>query len=180
MLLSGDTIDVQNFEGEPIRDDTFLLLINAHHEPLQFILPGRQHVKWELLLDTASTDGFCPEPASYTSGDELEIKDRATMLLRLTTSSTERALHESWKKRQFEAPHDGETQDKSAEEPAATPNPEKESGPSKSEREEPRCAIFSRHDTDITHRCRRSRRNQGIPGQRHTEPRRQPAPGAGV
>ena len=42
MLLSGDTIDVQTFEGEPIRDDTFLLLINAHHEPLQFVLPGRK------------------------------------------------------------------------------------------------------------------------------------------
>jgi isoamylase len=131
MLLSGDTIDVQNFEGGPIRDNTFLLLINAHHEPLQFILPGRQRVKWELLLDTASADGFCPEPASYTSGDELEIKDRATMLLRLTTSSTERALHESWKKRQFEAPHDGETQNKNADEPAATPNPKNESAPAK-------------------------------------------------
>jgi len=27
MLLSGDTMDVFNFQGEPIRDDTFLLLI---------------------------------------------------------------------------------------------------------------------------------------------------------
>ena len=34
MLLSGDTIDVLDFEGEPIRDDTFLFLINAHLEPI--------------------------------------------------------------------------------------------------------------------------------------------------
>src|SRR3712207_9186816 len=36
MLLSGDTIDVLSFQGEPIRDKTFLLLINAHYEPITF------------------------------------------------------------------------------------------------------------------------------------------------
>ena len=131
MLLSGDTIDVQTFEGEPIRDNTFLLLINAHHEPLQFVLPGQQRVKWELVLDTASADGFCKEPLHFVSGDELEIKGRATMLLKLTTGSTARARHESWKKRQFEAPHDGEPQKKRAEEPATSPNPENEPAPAK-------------------------------------------------
>jgi glycogen operon protein len=110
ILLSGDTIDVQTFEGEPIRDNTFLLLINAHHEPLQFVLPGQQRVKWELELDTASPDGFLTKPTVHVSGDELEIKGRATMLLKLATSSTARASHESWKKRQFEAPHNGEPQ----------------------------------------------------------------------
>jgi len=110
MLLSGDTIDVQNFEGEPIRDNTFLLLINAHHEPLQFVLPGQQRVKWDLELDTASPDGFLAKPTGHVSGDELEIKGRATMLLKLATSSTARARHESWKKRQFEAPHNSEPQ----------------------------------------------------------------------
>ena len=108
MLLSGDTIDGQTVEGEPIRDNTFLLLINAHHEPLPFVLPGQKRVRWQLLLDTASADGFCKEPANYVSGDELEIKERATMLLKLTTGSTAQARHESWKKRQFEAPHNGE------------------------------------------------------------------------
>ena len=108
VLLSGDTIDVKTFEGEAIRDNTFLLLINAHHEPLQFVLPGQKNVKWELELDTASLEGFLEKPTAHASGDELEIKNRATMLLKLTTSSTARARHESWKKRQFEAPHNGE------------------------------------------------------------------------
>ena len=66
MLLSGDTIDVQTFEGEPIRDDTFLLLINAHHEPLQFVLPGEKEVEWQLLLDTAVARGILLEtPTNY-------------------------------------------------------------------------------------------------------------------
>ena len=53
----------QTFEGEPIRDNSFLLLINAHHEPLQFVLPGQQTVEWQLLLDTASVDWFLPGAA---------------------------------------------------------------------------------------------------------------------
>jgi glycogen operon protein len=132
VLLSGDTIDVQTFEGEPIRDDTFLLLINAHHESLPFVLPGQRDVKWQLLLNTASADGFCKEPSDYPSGDEAEIKGRATMLLKLVTGSTAQARHESWKKRQFEAPHDGEGEkEKPAEEAAksaaeSVPAPTKE------------------------------------------------------
>ena len=119
MLLSGDTIDVQTFEGEPIRDSTFLLLINAHHEPIPFVLPGQKDVVWQLLLDTASEKGFCKKPQDAVSGDELEIEGRATMLLKLTTGSTAQARHESWKKRQFAAPKDGETKPAKAEKPAA-------------------------------------------------------------
>ena len=114
MLLSGDTIDVQTFEGELVRDDTFLLLINAHHEPLQFVLPGEKEVEWQLLLDTASPEGFLESPTIHVSGDEFEIKNRATMLLKLTTGSTAQARHESWKKRQFEAPHNGDVHDENA------------------------------------------------------------------
>ena len=131
VLLSGDTIDVQSFEGEPIRDETFLLLINAHHEPLQFDLPGQEHVTWQCILDTASAEGFLKTPSDHVSGDDIEIKGRASMLLKLIVGSTRQARHESWKKRQFEPPHDSkETKarpraaEKSA--PEETPEPEKE------------------------------------------------------
>jgi len=125
MLLSGDTIDVQSFEGVPIVDNTFLLLINAHHESLPFVLPGKERVKWERVLDTSSPEGFCP-PIGCVSCDEVEIKGRSTLLIKLMTTSTERARHESWKKRQFEAPHNGE-QKKEESEGSATPAPENES-----------------------------------------------------
>ena len=99
MLLSGDTIDVQTFEGEPIRDNTFLLLINAHHEPIPFVLPGQKDVAWQLLLDTASEEGFFDNPQNSVSGDDVEIKGARPMLLKLTTGSTSQARQESWKKR---------------------------------------------------------------------------------
>ena len=104
MLLSGDTIDVLSFEGEPIRDQTFLLLINAHHETIPFVLPGEEHLEWRLVLDTVAEEGFVQDGARYASGDDFEVEGRATKLLCLTAGSQAKARHESWKKRQVEVP----------------------------------------------------------------------------
>ncbi|NUN48677.1 MAG: glycogen debranching protein GlgX [Candidatus Brocadiae bacterium] len=50
--LSGDSIDEMDTEGEPVRGDTLLILLNAHHEPIPFRLPA--DAGWERLLDTAA------------------------------------------------------------------------------------------------------------------------------
>ena len=53
--LSGETLDDVNSAGEPVRDDTFLILFNAHHEPVSFCLPDlRDEQDWELCFDTRS------------------------------------------------------------------------------------------------------------------------------
>jgi len=106
VLLSGDTIDVLSFEGEPIRDETFLFLINAHFEPLPFVLPGEEHLEWLLMLDTAEEHGFLPEPQKFASGDDVEVIGRGMKLLKLATGAQARARHESWKKRQVQLPRD--------------------------------------------------------------------------
>ena len=51
--LNGRTLDDVNGVGEPIRDETFLILLNPHHEPIQFFMPRTQGTAWELLLDSA-------------------------------------------------------------------------------------------------------------------------------
>jgi len=104
MLLSGDTIDVLNFEGEPIRDETFLLLINAHYEPVPFVLPGQEHIEWQLILDTTHADGFLTEGTKFASGDDLDLGGRATCLLKLISGAQAQAREESWKKRHVEFP----------------------------------------------------------------------------
>jgi len=104
MLLSGDTMDVLNFEGEPIRDDTFLLLVNAHYEPIPFVLPGQEHIEWQLILDTMQTEGFLTEERKFASGDDLDLGGRATCLLRLVSGAQAQAREESWKKRHVEFP----------------------------------------------------------------------------
>jgi glycogen operon protein len=39
-------------------DDTLLILLNAHHEPLPFVLPAYQpDMRWELVLDTCEETG---------------------------------------------------------------------------------------------------------------------------
>ena len=57
MMLSGDTMDVRDRQGEPMRDDTFLVLFNAHHEPVTFTLPGKKDVSWEACIDTRHEAG---------------------------------------------------------------------------------------------------------------------------
>ncbi|CAA9226521.1 MAG: GH13_11 / GH13 / GH13_10 / GH13_13 / CBM 48 / GH13_2 / GH13_36 / GH13_37 / GH13_14 [uncultured Chthoniobacterales bacterium] len=104
MLLSGDTIDVLNFQGEPIRDKTFLMLINAHYEPVTFVLPGQENLEWRLVMDTATDDGFIEDGDKHASGDDIEVESRSTMLLRLTAGSQAQARYESWRKRQVEIP----------------------------------------------------------------------------
>ncbi len=104
MLLSGDTMDVFNFEGEPIRDDTFLLLINAHYEPIPFVLPGQEHIEWQLILDTMDPNGFLIEPRKFASGDDVDLGGRAACLLQLVSGAQAQAREESWKKRHVEFP----------------------------------------------------------------------------
>jgi isoamylase len=104
MLLSGDAIDVLNFEGEPIRDETFLFLINAHFEPIPFVLPGQEHLEWQLILDTMDGKGFLTAPRKFASGDDVNVGGRATCLLRLIAGGQAQAREESWKKRHVEFP----------------------------------------------------------------------------
>jgi isoamylase len=104
MLLSGDTADVVTFEGEPIRDDTFLFLINAHFEPIPFVLPGEEQLEWELILDTTNEDGFLVKKKKFASGDDVDLADRSACLLKLSAGESVKARAESWKKRHFEFP----------------------------------------------------------------------------
>jgi glycogen operon protein len=104
MLLSGDATDVLNFEGESVRDDTFLLLINAHYEPIAFVLPGQENVEWRLILDTSDAAGFLAEPKKLASGDDVDLSGRACCLLQLVGGTQAQAREESWKKRPVEFP----------------------------------------------------------------------------
>src|SRR5436189_6184715 len=104
MLLSGDTSDVLSFEGEPIRDETFLLLINAHYEPIPFVLPGQENLEWQLILDTMDPNGFVAEPKKLASSDDVDLGGRASCLLQLVSGTQAQAREESWKKRHVEFP----------------------------------------------------------------------------
>jgi glycogen operon protein len=129
MLLGGDTIDVRDPHGEPIRDDTFLILINSHHEAMNFVMPGEEDVKWELLMDTRLEEGFPAAPQITASGDEFSLMERSFALFRLSTGEHSHARTESWKKR-VPAPTTGKTE--KPEKPAKTKSlHEKRSAPAR-------------------------------------------------
>ena len=82
VLLDGETPDVRDWHGTPITDDTFLLLLNASHEPVNFTLPRRAAKRWETVLDTTDERGF-PEPRpGYAAGKKLALAGRSLTLLR--------------------------------------------------------------------------------------------------
>ena len=55
VFLNGDAITEPDPRGEPVRDETFLLLFSADSQPARFTLPAEDfgHT-WEVVLDTGA------------------------------------------------------------------------------------------------------------------------------
>jgi glycogen operon protein len=80
VFLNGDGLLGTDDRGDRVRDDSFLWLVNAHFEPLAFLLPPvDQSVGWLRVLDTSS--GFAEEPAAFDPGEELKVAARSLVLL---------------------------------------------------------------------------------------------------
>ena len=55
MFLNGDAISEPDPRGTRVRDDSFLLLFNAHYDDTVFTLPPKKYGElWEVALDTAA------------------------------------------------------------------------------------------------------------------------------
>src|ERR1700730_9698382 len=104
MLVSGSTRDVRDQEGEPIQDDTYLLLMNAHFEPLTFILPGREEIRWQTVINTAVPTGFLEQIEVTPAGEEIELTERSLRLLRLSEGEELFAHEESKSTREGRMP----------------------------------------------------------------------------
>jgi glycogen operon protein len=83
MRLNGRTLEDVNGVGEPIRDDSFLMLFNPHHEPIQFYMPKFEGIAWEVLLDSASPEG--DERRALRAGESYELVARSSAVLRELT-----------------------------------------------------------------------------------------------
>ena len=68
LQLAGDTLDLQDEHGETAEGETLLVLINAHHEQIPFILPvNNSETQWEPLMDTSvmKPHGIALEKTAY-------------------------------------------------------------------------------------------------------------------
>jgi isoamylase len=83
LLLSGETLEDVNELGEPVVDDTLLLLLNPHYEVIRFFLPNTgdgQH--WSLVVDTnRPAIEECTE--AHAPGVPLDLVPCSVTLLRL-------------------------------------------------------------------------------------------------
>ncbi|MFI0447786.1 glycogen debranching protein GlgX [Actinomadura sp. 6N118] len=84
VFLNGNAISEPGRRGEPIRDDSFLLMFNAHHEDLDFALPpARYGGMWIKVIDTA--DPMLAEdrgPAAVKAGESVLVEQRSVQVLR--------------------------------------------------------------------------------------------------
>jgi isoamylase len=88
--LAGDVIADTDERGEPLVGDTLLLVLNAHHEPISFKLPGAnpEH-EWLLLVDTASET---EEAATFPPSAERVLQGRSMLVLRTTPTGKPAAV----------------------------------------------------------------------------------------
>jgi isoamylase len=79
VMLAGEELGEMNDEGELMRDDTLLILVNAHTETVEFRLPPADS-QWEVVIDTAV--GHTEPGRMYAQGSPLSMPDRSLLLLR--------------------------------------------------------------------------------------------------
>jgi glycogen operon protein len=80
MRLAGDLIGDVDDRGEPVVGETLLMLLNAHHEPIPFMLPAtKAEHHWETLHDTSQDLG---EPIYFEGGESYKVQGRSLAVLR--------------------------------------------------------------------------------------------------
>jgi isoamylase len=82
VFLNGDAISEPGVRGEPIVDDTFLLLINAAEHGVEFAIPDAQYgERWVTEIDTADPRSE-PDADAAKPGDCMVLPDRSVRILR--------------------------------------------------------------------------------------------------
>jgi glycogen operon protein len=78
VFLNGEEIASPDPRGRRVRDDSFLILLNAGADPIRFAVPrGGYGQRWMRVLDTAN-----PIPRFYNAGGQVPVSDRSLAVLK--------------------------------------------------------------------------------------------------
>ena len=81
VFLNGEAIKEPDMRGEPVVDDSFLLLCNADHEDVTFTVPPEMYGKsWEYLIDTNAVDVANREALAAT--EDVTLPAHSLLVLR--------------------------------------------------------------------------------------------------
>ncbi|KIZ14803.1 glycogen debranching protein GlgX [Streptomyces natalensis] len=82
VFLNGSSISEPGPRGEPVSDDSFLLMFNAHEQDKEFTVPAHHGRQWQVVVDTdrprAVADG---QGAKVKAGDLLTLTGRSLLVL---------------------------------------------------------------------------------------------------
>lgn len=81
-FLNGEAIPSPSPSGDPVIDDSFILLVNSSHEAVRFRLPARRYGnRWRHVLSTADPDA--PEGVrTWPARAEVPLPERSLLVLR--------------------------------------------------------------------------------------------------
>jgi isoamylase len=80
-VLGGAAGHYLALDGRPAIDNSFLVMLNAYHEDLEFHLPSLPvEMSWSRLVDTAEPTGLVVADRSWNSGDIFPLKARSFVL----------------------------------------------------------------------------------------------------
>ena len=80
VYLNGSSVDLDR-RGEAINDDSFLLFLNAHGEPVRFRVPDARFGEgWHCVIDTAGTER-ADEPLEVAPGTEVYVAGHSLLVL---------------------------------------------------------------------------------------------------
>ncbi len=92
IFLNGETIPNPNPRAEPVTDDNFYLIFNAHHETIAFTFPDSEWgERWVKELDTARD--WIRSKKKYTAGSRIKAGARCVVVLRQVSGEADR---EKW------------------------------------------------------------------------------------
>ena len=79
MWLNGEWLPETDERGRQLQDSSYLVLFNAHHDPVDFKLPDG--FSWRTEIDTAFDTGEPPPDASLPQG-QYSVQGRSLVVLR--------------------------------------------------------------------------------------------------
>jgi glycogen operon protein len=91
VFLNGDAITEPGPHGERVRDDSFLLMLSADHQALDFTVPGAKYgERWVVVADTAADgDADLTARPEISAGDRVALTGRSMVVLRRSTTGEE-------------------------------------------------------------------------------------------